>query len=125
MTTSSVRSPDADALGAGSLDWTQLGQMTESGLMTIGAHTHTHRDLRTASANVVNELGTSNDLIARHLGESPSHFAIHGDTGLRLLMFMWRESTSQLPWVLRWENSVRPVQASPTTYPAGRWEGLV
>jgi peptidoglycan/xylan/chitin deacetylase (PgdA/CDA1 family) len=57
------------------LTWHQVGSMIDSGLVTVGAHTHTHPDLRhlTESA-VIEELDRSNDLIGRHTGVMPEHF---------------------------------------------------
>ena len=50
--------------------------MVSSGLLTVGAHTHTHRDLREASPHQIGEeINTSNALIADKLGIDPSHFA--------------------------------------------------
>lgn len=62
--------------GAEPLTWDQVGDMVASGLVTIGAHTHTHPDLRGLDrAAVEAELATSDALIVRHLGERPRHFA--------------------------------------------------
>jgi peptidoglycan/xylan/chitin deacetylase (PgdA/CDA1 family) len=57
------------------LTWHQVGSMIDSGLVTVGAHTHTHPDLRhlTESA-VVEELERSNELIAKQAGVVPEHF---------------------------------------------------
>jgi len=64
------------ASGAEPLSWSQVEEMMESGLMTLGAHTHTHRDLRHAgSKEVEEELSTSNELITRRIGVEPRHFA--------------------------------------------------
>jgi peptidoglycan/xylan/chitin deacetylase (PgdA/CDA1 family) len=58
------------------LSWDQITTMLESGLVTIGAHTHRHPDLRRLSTDEVeNELGTSDDLIEKRLGMRPLHFA--------------------------------------------------
>ncbi|MGD2061627.1 MAG: polysaccharide deacetylase family protein [Acidimicrobiia bacterium] len=58
------------------LTWDQVNRMLESGLMTLGAHTHTHRDLRSAShEEVEEELGRSDELIATRTGVAPRHFA--------------------------------------------------
>jgi peptidoglycan/xylan/chitin deacetylase (PgdA/CDA1 family) len=57
------------------LTWEQVGSMLDSGLLTLGAHTHTHANLRFASAELVEEeVGISNDLIARHTGVDARHF---------------------------------------------------
>jgi peptidoglycan/xylan/chitin deacetylase (PgdA/CDA1 family) len=58
------------------LSWEQVEVMVDSGLVTIGAHTHRHLDLRQLSIDEVeDELGTSDDLIERRLGTRPAHFA--------------------------------------------------
>jgi len=58
------------------LSWDQIGTMLESGLLTVGAHTHRHLDLRRLSIDQVeDELGTSDDLIETQLGVRPAHFA--------------------------------------------------
>lgn len=68
---SSVSRPDALAL-----TWEHLKEMLESGLATVGAHTHTHPDLRFLSADAVAaELDESNALIQDRLGVQPQHFA--------------------------------------------------
>ena len=62
--------------GAEPLAWQELEVMKESGLMTVGAHTHRHVDLRQISRDAVDEeLGTSDQLIADRLGITPAHFA--------------------------------------------------
>jgi len=62
--------------GSSPLSWAQLEEMLGSGLMTVGAHTHTHPDLRSLNATeVAMELNTSDDLIRSQLGVAPLHFA--------------------------------------------------
>lgn len=62
--------------GAEPLTWDQIEEMAGSGLVTIGAHTHTHADLRTLSRDAITtEIETSNGLIESRLGVSPAHFA--------------------------------------------------
>ena len=62
--------------GTRSLTWDQIAEMLGSGLMTIGAHTHTHRDLRSATfEETVSELEHSNHIIEQRLGVEPRHFA--------------------------------------------------
>jgi len=64
------------SVGAEPLSWDQVGTMLGSGLLTVGAHTHRHLDLRRLSIDEVeDELGTSDDLIERRLGIRPAHFA--------------------------------------------------
>lgn len=58
------------------LSWAEIREMLDTGLLTIGAHTHTHRDLRAVEyAEVVEELGVSNDTIEQRTGVAPRHFA--------------------------------------------------
>jgi peptidoglycan/xylan/chitin deacetylase (PgdA/CDA1 family) len=57
------------------LAWTQIAEMLDSGLMTLGAHTHTHRDLsRLSAATVREEIERSNELIAQRTGVVARHF---------------------------------------------------
>ncbi len=57
------------------LTWDQVNAMTASGLVTLGAHTHTHPDLRSLEpAEIEVELATSDDLIERRTGVRPRHF---------------------------------------------------
>ncbi len=64
------RYPDARPL-----TWDQVNEMAETGLATIGAHTHTHPDLRRLSSDHLDEeLDTSNRLIEQATGVKPRHF---------------------------------------------------
>jgi peptidoglycan/xylan/chitin deacetylase (PgdA/CDA1 family) len=55
--------------------WNQVEDMIESGLVTIGAHTHTHADLRHMSEQEIeHEAVTSNEIIAQRTGAKPDHF---------------------------------------------------
>ena len=57
------------------LNWDQVGEMVEQGLVTIGAHTHSHPDLRAIDeAAVADEVGRSNRLIDQRIGVEPRHF---------------------------------------------------
>lgn len=57
------------------LMWDQINKMVESGLVTVGAHTHTHPDLRTLNADDVwREITISDDLIEERTGIRPLHF---------------------------------------------------
>lgn len=68
--------PLGGVAGARPLLWEQVAEMAESGLMTLGGHTHRHRDLRGLDeAEVLAELETSDALIERRLGARPLHFA--------------------------------------------------
>lgn len=68
--------PLGPAVGAEPLTWDEIGQMLDSGLVTVGAHTHSHLDLRGASAHQVeDEIAASDDLLDRRLGLVARHFA--------------------------------------------------
>ncbi|NNF64308.1 MAG: polysaccharide deacetylase family protein [Acidimicrobiia bacterium] len=57
------------------ITWDQVKTMRESGLMTLGAHTHRHGDMRTTSRGEAREdLERSNELIESRTGERPRHF---------------------------------------------------
>ena len=61
--------------GAEPITWEQVKTMRESGLMTLGAHSHRHPDMRTISRSAAREdLERSNELIASRTGETPKHF---------------------------------------------------
>lgn len=76
ISTNLVGSPDEVEADETPLDWPHITDMKESGLLTIGAHTHSHPDLRTISAEAVAaELERSDAIIADRLHESPRHFA--------------------------------------------------
>lgn len=63
-------------VGAQPLSWQQIGEMLDAGLLTLGAHTHTHRDLRAVEyEDVLRELEISNDIIEQRTGVTPRHFA--------------------------------------------------
>jgi len=67
---------DDSASVDGTLTWSDLEKMLASGLMTLGAHTHGHPDLRSLRAEEVEEeLSTSDDVLHRRLGLRPRHFA--------------------------------------------------
>jgi peptidoglycan/xylan/chitin deacetylase (PgdA/CDA1 family) len=62
--------------GAEPLDWDKVGEMAGTGLLTVGAHTHRHQDLRLVTVEEAeDELGTSDALIEKRLGIAPAHFA--------------------------------------------------
>ena len=65
-----ARYPDAKPL-----TWEQVNEMVSTGLVTVGAHTHNHLDLRLTPADVVaDELDISNKLILENTGLAPRHF---------------------------------------------------
>lgn len=62
-------SPDA-------LSWTQLQEVRDTGLVTIGSHTHGHTDLsRVTEAEAESEMRRSKELIEDRLGTACEHFA--------------------------------------------------
>jgi len=62
--------------GAEPLTWAQVGEMLDSGLVTVGAHTHTHPDLRHVDEPTIErELVVSNELIEKRTGVQPEDFA--------------------------------------------------
>ncbi len=74
--------------GAPPVSWAGLRDAIDTGLVTIGSHTHTHTLLDRASpAAVEAELDTSNGLIEDRLGVIASHFAypksLDGSSGAR------------------------------------------
>lgn len=58
------------------LRWEQAALMQESGLIEIGAHTHSHRNLTLLTRDEIRrEIDQANELIVRRLGTDPIHFA--------------------------------------------------
>ena len=58
------------------LSWAEAGEAVDSGLVTIGSHTHGHALLdRLDAAAVAAELDRSRDLIGERLGVAAEHFA--------------------------------------------------
>jgi len=62
----------ATSQGAPALDWAQLGEMWETGLLTIGNHTWDHP--RPAHLDT-DQLDRCSDEVERRLGTRPAHFA--------------------------------------------------
>lgn len=57
------------------LTWPEVREMLDSGLMTLGAHTHTHADLQLCdTAEITEEIERSNELIVLRTGVEPRHF---------------------------------------------------
>lgn len=55
--------------------WAMVAEMAASGLVTVGAHTHTHPDLITVSpAQVEAELAKPQALLQERVGLTPTHF---------------------------------------------------
>lgn len=72
---------DGETVGGGAADasplsWSMVREMLRSGLLTIGAHTHSHPDMRgLRKPEVIRELVQSDDTISSRLGVAPQHFA--------------------------------------------------
>ena len=64
------------APGSGALTWSQLRECLDSGLVSVGAHTHSHCDLsRVTEEDAEREMTTSKRLVEDHLGMECKHFA--------------------------------------------------
>jgi peptidoglycan/xylan/chitin deacetylase (PgdA/CDA1 family) len=62
--------------GAAPIEWGQVETMMATGLVTIGSHTHTHRDMREVDReSALEELERSDRIIEERLGVVPRHFA--------------------------------------------------
>ena len=76
VSTHYVESGERWPTGAEPVSWAGLAAAHDTGLVTIGSHTHTHALLdRTAPGAVDDELDRSIELIGEHLGVPPAHFA--------------------------------------------------
>lgn len=68
--------PLRDHQGAEPLTWDMVRTMVGSGLLTVGAHTHSHPDLRRVGKGLLEqELSASDSLITKRIGVTPRHFA--------------------------------------------------
>ena len=68
--------PGDAAPGPEALTWNELREAVETGLVTIGAHTHNHADLSAATADEAREeMRRSKELIEDRLGVACRHFA--------------------------------------------------
>jgi peptidoglycan/xylan/chitin deacetylase (PgdA/CDA1 family) len=75
VTTSIIGLEDWGGRGA-SLDWDQLKEMMDSGLMSLGAHTHSHPDLRRITVREIKrEIQMNDEIVATRLAVIPAHFA--------------------------------------------------
>lgn len=75
LTTERMESRKPYDNGASPLQWSQVSEMVNSGLVTIGAHTHSHPDLRHLSREeIATELNHSNQIITERTGFEPRHF---------------------------------------------------
>ena len=62
--------------GCGAESWYMVEKMLESGLMTLGVHTHTQRDPRhLGPSEVEEEISTNNELIRKRIGVESRRFA--------------------------------------------------
>ncbi len=60
----------------GALGWGQILAMLDSGLATVGSHTHTHRDLRSVPPQEIRqEMLQADQIIKERSGVVPQHFA--------------------------------------------------
>jgi len=96
----------SDSIGVGDgLSWTQLRELVASGLIEIGAHSKTHRNLTLLAAgdsaaqyrrDIELELRAPRDLLERQLGVPVRHFAFpYGDANAQVL-----EVLAQQPYSL-------------------------
>jgi peptidoglycan/xylan/chitin deacetylase (PgdA/CDA1 family) len=76
LTSGPIENPDDFPSWPGQpLTWAQIREMIDSNVVTVGAHTHTHPDLRYMNEEaVVEELDRSNALITERSGLFPQHF---------------------------------------------------
>src|SRR5262249_51594993 len=62
--------------GPDALTWSQLAEAVDTGLVTVGAHTHTHADLSHAGEREAeDEMRRSKELVEARLGVPCEHFA--------------------------------------------------
>ena len=65
-----------DPIAGGALTWSQVAEAVATGLVAVGSHTHSHRDLsRVDQATAEEEMRRSKELIEDHLGVACRHFA--------------------------------------------------
>lgn len=76
LTTRNIERQEVFAGGGTPLEWNHVEEMIESGLVTVGAHTDTHPDLRDLNSDAIEEeLDRSNSLVLDRVGITPDHFA--------------------------------------------------
>jgi peptidoglycan/xylan/chitin deacetylase (PgdA/CDA1 family) len=76
LTTGHIETGESLHDGDRPLSWDMVGEMVESGLVTMGAHTHTHPDLRGLTMDAVEEeVERSNGIIEARTGRKATHFA--------------------------------------------------
>ena len=76
LTSGPIESPESFQGWPGEpLTWQQVREMVGSGLVTVGAHTHSHRDLRgLAKGAIAEDLNRSNEIIQSRCDSRPRHF---------------------------------------------------
>ena len=58
------------------MSWGQISEMVDTGLVTVGSHSHDHLDMRKNRRDVIDvDLRRCDELIAERLGVEPGHFA--------------------------------------------------
>lgn len=91
------------------LNWDQIGDMLASGLLTLGAHTHTHPDLRRCTSDEIErELAICDEAIERRVSERPRHFA-----------YPWGYWSSEADRLTRLRYSTAALGAPVTADPVG------
>ena len=67
---------DTPGAAARPLGWDEVGEMAATGLVEVGSHTHTHRDLdRLSAAEAEDECERSNAVLLERAGVTPETFA--------------------------------------------------
>ena len=94
------------------LTWAELREAVSTGLVTIGAHTHTHPDLSNAPpGTALEELTTSKNMIEGRLGVSCRHFAypfsVWNEDADRTARSMF-DSIAALSWTTNRAGTVDP-----------------
>lgn len=110
--------------GARPLTWDQVGDMVETGLVTVGAHTHRHPDLRRVTADEVEEeLEVSNRLIEERTGIQPRHFAypwgLWSATADPIVRRTYR--TAALGQMIGWRGDGHLLPRFPVQHSDGAW----
>lgn len=76
LATGLVANGDQRSVQGEQLTWSQLAEAVATGLVTVGAHTHSHADLSHATETEADEeMRRSKELIEHHLGVACRHFA--------------------------------------------------
>lgn len=78
LTTEPIESgqPLHDRPSSDPIRWDEVNAMLTSGLLTVGAHTHSHPDLRTVDRDhIASDLAEADRIIEERTGRIPIHFA--------------------------------------------------